>query len=104
MGRKTGRSFEEALMQLEGTVEALSSSDLPLEEALKLFEQGVRLSKDCLKTLEEAEKKVEMLTQDKSDKQDKPDAPDAEEERLSEVPTEMPLDQSGGQSDGQNDE
>ncbi len=64
--RKSEKSFEETLTQLEGMVTALESSDLPLEEALKLFEQGVRLSKDCLKTLEEAEKKVELLTQDKT--------------------------------------
>ncbi len=92
MGRKTGRSFEEALTQLEGTVEALSSSDLPLEEALKLFEQGVRLSKDCLKTLEEAEKKVEMLTQDKQDQ------PDGEGSPL-EGPLEAPTGAQMGQAD-----
>ena len=41
---------------------------LPLDESLKIFEEGIRLSKNCLKILEEAEHKVEVLVQDKNGK------------------------------------
>ena len=54
-------SFEESLKKLEGIVEQLEKGDLPLEDSLKLFEEGVALSAVCKKELEEAEGKVEML-------------------------------------------
>jgi exodeoxyribonuclease VII small subunit len=57
--------FEEALARLETIVGQLEKGDLPLEDSLKIFEEGVRLSKNCLKLLEEAERKVEILLQDK---------------------------------------
>jgi len=57
--------FEDALARLETIVGQLEKGDLPLEESLKIFEEGVRLSKNCLKLLEEAERKVEILLQDK---------------------------------------
>ncbi|HLG22031.1 MAG TPA: exodeoxyribonuclease VII small subunit [Candidatus Manganitrophaceae bacterium] len=57
--------FEEALSRLEEAVKALEKGDLSLEESLKVFEEGIRLSKGCWKILEEAEKKVEILVQDK---------------------------------------
>ncbi len=60
--------FDTALSRLEATVQSLEKGDLPLEEALKVFEEGVRLSKSCLKTLEETERKVEMLTEGKDGK------------------------------------
>jgi len=57
--------FEDALSRLETIVGQLEKGDLPLEDSLKIFEEGVRLSKNCLKMLEEAERKVEILLQDK---------------------------------------
>jgi exodeoxyribonuclease VII small subunit len=60
--------FEEALSRLEEAVKSLEKGDLPLEESLRVFEEGVRLSKNCLKMLDEAEKKVEILIQDKDGK------------------------------------
>lgn len=57
--------FEDALARLETIVGQLEKGDLPLEESLKIFEEGVRLSKSCLKMLEESERKVEILLQDK---------------------------------------
>ena len=60
--------FEQALGRLEEIVKALEKGDLPLEESLKVFEEGVRLSKTCLKMLDEAEKKVEILLGDKNGK------------------------------------
>ncbi len=60
--------FEEALGRLEEIVKALEKGDLPLEESLKIFEEGVRMSKTCLKMLDEAEKKVEILLGNKDGK------------------------------------
>jgi exodeoxyribonuclease VII small subunit len=61
-------------------VAELEQGDLPLEESLKIFEEGVRLSKSCLKILEEAERKVEVLVQDKEGKKRlQAYSPDAEE-------------------------
>lgn len=53
--------FEKSLARLEEVVQRLESTDLPLDEAMKLFEEGVKLSRDCQKQLEEAEGKVEIL-------------------------------------------
>jgi exodeoxyribonuclease VII small subunit len=55
------KSFEASLKELEQIVEQLETGDLPLEHSLELFEQGVKLSRDCQKRLDEAERKVELL-------------------------------------------
>jgi exodeoxyribonuclease VII small subunit len=57
----TERSFESSLRELEQIVQQLEGGDLPLERSLELFEQGVRLSRECQKRLDEAEHKVEIL-------------------------------------------
>jgi exodeoxyribonuclease VII small subunit len=54
-------TFEQSLKQLETIVEQLEKGDLPLEDSLKLFEQGVDLSAVCKKELDEAESKVQTL-------------------------------------------
>ncbi len=53
--------FEECLERLEKIVGQLEKGDIPLEDSLKLFEEGMRLSSECRKELEEAEGKVEIL-------------------------------------------
>ncbi len=58
------KKFEKALQDLENIVEKLEDPDLPLDDALSLFEQGIKLSRTCSERLEEAEKKVEILLQD----------------------------------------
>ncbi|MBI3357036.1 MAG: exodeoxyribonuclease VII small subunit [Nitrospirae bacterium] len=63
-----GVKFEQAMARLEVIVGELEKGDLPLDESLKIFEEGIRLSKNCLKVLEEAERKVEVLVQDKNGK------------------------------------
>lgn len=63
-----GVKFEQAMARLEAIVGELEKGDLPLDESLKIFEEGIRLSKNCLKVLEEAERKVEILVQDKNGK------------------------------------
>jgi len=54
-------TFEESLKQLETIVAQLERGDLPLEDSVKIFEEGMRLSAECKKQLEEAEGKVELL-------------------------------------------
>ncbi len=61
---KKEKAFEEALRELEEIVNRLEQGDLPLEQALQLFEQGVRLSRLCHTKLDEAQKRVEVLLQD----------------------------------------
>ena len=55
------KKFEKAIAELENIVHALESGDLPLDEALKAFEKGMKLVQFCSSKLEEAEKKVTML-------------------------------------------
>jgi len=55
------KSFESSLTELERIVEQLEEGDLSLEDSLKLFEQGIKLSRDCQKRLDEAERKIEVL-------------------------------------------
>lgn len=54
-------SFEDALKRLEQIVQKLEEGGLALEESLKLFEEGIEISRFCTKKLSEAEKKVEKL-------------------------------------------
>jgi exodeoxyribonuclease VII small subunit len=53
--------FERSLSRLEEVVKRLESPQLSLDEAMKLFEEGVGLSRECQKQLEEAEGRVEIL-------------------------------------------
>ncbi len=53
--------FEEAFSKLEEIVRKLESGNMSLEESLKAFEEGVRLSRICSERLDEAERRVEML-------------------------------------------
>ena len=53
--------FESALKELEALVERMESGDLPLEQALQLFERGVELTRICQASLQQAELKVEQL-------------------------------------------
>jgi exodeoxyribonuclease VII small subunit len=53
--------FERSLGRLEEVVKRLESADLSLDEAMKLFEEGVTLSRECQKQLEEAEGRIEIL-------------------------------------------
>ncbi len=54
-------TFEEALKQLETAVETLEGGNLPLAEALRLFEEGLKASNLCRARLEEAKQRVEVL-------------------------------------------
>ncbi len=61
---KKKQSFESSLEELEKIVALLEEGDQPLEEALNLFENGVRLSRDCQARLDEAERKIQVLLRD----------------------------------------
>ena len=69
--------FEEALNKLEKIVSRLEKGDIPLEESLKLFEEGIRLSRFCNQRLDEAEKRVEILVKDRGMIRAQPFAPSA---------------------------
>jgi exodeoxyribonuclease VII small subunit len=58
------KDFESALQSLEDIVARLEAGDLPLDRALELFEEGVKLSRYCSSKLDEAERKVEILAKD----------------------------------------
>jgi len=58
------KQFEDAMKELEDIVKRLESGDLSLEESLKIFEEGIALSRYCFKKLEEAEKRVSILIKD----------------------------------------
>ena len=64
MSEPQGVTFEAALKQLEEIVQRLERGELPLEESLKLYEEGIRLSRLCHAKLEEAEGKIELLMKD----------------------------------------
>ena len=55
------KTFEASLNELERIVKQLEDGDLPLEESLKLFEDGVRLSRECRDRLTNAERRIEVL-------------------------------------------
>jgi len=57
----TKKNFEQSMKELEKIVEELESGELPLEKAIKKFEDGVKLSNFCSKTLDETESKITML-------------------------------------------
>lgn len=57
--------FEEALARLETIVAELERGELPLEDSMRIFEEGIKLSKVCLKMLDDAERRVEILVKDK---------------------------------------
>jgi exodeoxyribonuclease VII small subunit len=58
------RTFEASLEALEQIVRELEQGDLPLEKSLELFEQGIRLSRECQERLRQAERRIEVLLRD----------------------------------------
>ena len=63
MSKKDEMTFDQAISSLEALVKTLESSDLPLEEAMNQYEQGVKLAAYCSKKLNEAKLKIEELKQ-----------------------------------------
>lgn len=58
------KSFEASLESLEQIVQQLENGDLPLEKSLELFEDGIRLSRQCQERLNQAERRIETLLRD----------------------------------------
>ena len=63
MSKKERPSFEEALEELEAIVEQLGNQDITLEKSVELYEEGLRLSKICSETLENAALKIQQIDQ-----------------------------------------
>jgi exodeoxyribonuclease VII small subunit len=57
------KDFEAAIAELEGIVKKLEEGELPLEQSLELYERGVTLSRFCHQRLEDAERRIEILTE-----------------------------------------
>jgi len=62
----TDLKFEDCLARLEQIVGALETGNLPLEESLKVFEEGIALTRHCSRYLDDAERRIEMLVKDES--------------------------------------
>ena len=71
-------NFEVSLQRLEEIVDELEKGNVPLEQALKLFEEGLKLSSSCRKELEDAEGKVEILLRQNGKLQPEPYEPATE--------------------------
>ncbi len=56
-------TFEENIIRLEQIIESLEKGEAPLDECLSLFEDGVKISKECMKMLDNAEQKIKLLTE-----------------------------------------
>ncbi|GFN30551.1 exodeoxyribonuclease VII small subunit [Paenibacillus xylaniclasticus] len=72
-------SFEEAMNQLERIVSQLENGDVPLETAIDLFQEGMRLSQLCGSKLELVERRIELLIETEQGVQRKPFAPTNED-------------------------
>ena len=62
----TDPTFETCLQRLEQIVGALESGNLPLEESLKVFEEGIALARHCSRYLDDAERRIEILAKDEA--------------------------------------
>ena len=78
--KKTTFNFENAIEQLEELVGALEEGDLSLEESLKAFENGIKLTRECQVALEKAEQRIQILTQENELPEAEPFDPDTDEE------------------------
>jgi len=58
-------NFEETLDKLEGIVEELEAGNISLDKAIKIYQQGMLISKQCLDLLDKAEKKIQICSKDK---------------------------------------
>lgn len=85
MGKDKKPGFEESLKRLEEIVAAMESGSLPLDQALERYEEGVRLTRFCARTLDDAEKRIEILARGESGEAEvKPFSPGAAAEESGE--------------------
>jgi exodeoxyribonuclease VII small subunit len=76
----TDLKFEDCLTRLEQIVGALETGNLPLEESLTVFEEGITLARHCSRYLDDAERRIEMLVKDDGGATTTPFAFEAEDE------------------------
>jgi exodeoxyribonuclease VII small subunit len=80
-GMMAEKKFEEAMEDLEKIVEKLEGGELPLEDSIRSFEEGMKLIKFCSSKLEEAEKKITLLSKENNGKYSEvPFEPESQEE------------------------
>ena len=63
--KSTNSDFETSLKRLEALVSQMEQGDMPIEEALKAFEEGICLTRDCQAILDQAEQKVQVLVENR---------------------------------------
>ena len=71
MSKKERQSFEEALSRLEEIVNKLEDESISLEDTIRLYEEGIKLSKKCTETLEQAELRIEKVNEQHADNEDR---------------------------------
>jgi exodeoxyribonuclease VII small subunit len=71
-GRKAAMGFEQRLERLEKLADTLREGNIPLEDAVSLFEEGMRLSRSLEKDLSKVERRVEILTREPEGDQEEP--------------------------------
>ena len=70
--KKKGVDFEQALSKLETLVNEMEQGDMTLEESLKAFETGIKLTRECQTRLTEAEQKVQLLVEEQGELRSQP--------------------------------
>ena len=71
-GKKVPMGFEQRLERLEKLADSLREGNIPLEDAVSLFEEGMKLSRSLEKDLSKVERRVEILTREPAGEQDDP--------------------------------
>lgn len=79
MPAKKSFPFEESLARLESLVERMETGDLSLEESLKTFEDGIKLTRECQQALKSAEQKVKLLIEKNGEIEEQPFEPDTDD-------------------------
>lgn len=79
--KKKIADFEQALNELEALVATMEKGDLSLEESLKAFETGVKLTRECQQTLLDAEQKVQILLTENGELRTEPFASEGDDDR-----------------------
>ena len=77
MAAKKSFPFEESISKLEALVERMEDGDLSLEESLKTFEEGIKLTRECQQALKTAEQKVKLLIEKSSGVEEEPFTPES---------------------------
>jgi exodeoxyribonuclease VII small subunit len=62
--KETSQSFEKCIKRLENIVDVLEKGEVPLEDSIKLYEEGITMSRQCLDKLSEAEIKIKKISKD----------------------------------------